>query len=58
MIRKRRLDLGEKMAAQLRQVQSTYETADETYRRFRTLILEDPPDERDTPVEWIPVSDN
>jgi hypothetical protein len=54
----KRFDPGETTAAQLSELEVTFEIADEVYRRFRTLILQDPPLPESRPIEWVPISDN
>jgi len=53
-----RADLGERTAKHLRELRHVFEIAEETYRRFRVLLLRDPLPTGHIPVEWIPVSKN
>ena len=51
-------DLAPIIAAQLSEVHSCFEKADETFRRFRVFIFTDPPLPQYMPREWIPISDH
>jgi hypothetical protein len=51
-------DIAPIVKADLLHLQSLYEKADETYRRFRTIIMAPPGAMTDgVPSEWIPISD-
>jgi hypothetical protein len=53
------LDLGKQVAAQIFEVRSLWERADEVYREVRTLLTHDPDLKPSPPiVEWVPTSLN
>jgi hypothetical protein len=54
-----RPDIAPVIAADLLHLQSLYEKADETYRRFRTIVMGCPGEMTADrlPSEWIPISD-
>jgi hypothetical protein len=53
-----RPDIAPIVKADLLHLQSLYEKADETYRRFRTIIMAPPSAMTEgVPSEWIPISD-
>ncbi len=52
-------DSAEAITVQLAEVRSAFKTADETFRIFRGMLLEHPPEWPDVlPLEWIPISDH
>jgi hypothetical protein len=50
-------DTGARTALELNKIHSTYERVDEAYRRFRSLLMKDPPGPGIMPIEWLPISD-
>lgn len=53
-----RHDTGSSMASDLQNVHRFFEVADEAFRRFRTIVLEENLSAAVRPTEWIPICDN
>lgn len=51
------MDYGARVRSDLEEIYRTFRVVDEAYRRFRALLLQDPPKpESLMPVEWIAIS--
>ena len=51
------MDHGAKVRSELKEIYDIYKVIDEAYRRFRALLLQDPPKTGNLmPVEWIAIA--